>query len=141
MVISLKMAKVLLEASEKKAKEMGLSENIAIVDEGGNLKGFLRMDNTKFGGIEIAIDKAWTSVAMQMPTSNLAEAAQPGGPSYGINTTNEGRIVVLGGGVPLVYNQKIVGGIGVSGATSAQDIEVANAAVSVFEAMVQRQHQ
>lgn len=141
MVISLKMAKVLLEASEKKAKEMGLSENIAIVDEGGNLKGFLRMDNTKFGGIEIAIDKAWTSVAMQMPTSNLAEAAQPGGPSYGINTTNEGRIVVLGGGVPLVYNQKIIGGIGVSGATSAQDIEVANAAVSVFEAMVQRQHQ
>ncbi|QUG41944.1 heme-binding protein [Psychrobacillus sp. INOP01] len=140
MVVSLGMAKVLLEASEKKAREMGLSENIAIVDVGGNLKGFIRMDNAKFGGIEIAIDKAWTSVAMQMPTSNLANAAQPGGPSYGINTTNQGRIVVLGGGVPLVHNQKIVGGIGVSGATSAQDIEVANAAVSVFEAMVQRQH-
>ena len=142
MVISLGIAKVLLEAAEKKAREMGLSENIAIVDKGGNLIGFLRMDNAKFGGIEIAMDKAWTSVAMQMPTSNLATAAQPGGPSYGINTTNQGRIVVLGGGIPLVYNKKIVGGIGVSGATSAQDIEVANAAVSVFEALaVQHQHQ
>ena len=141
MIISLRMAKVLLETSEKKAREMGLSENIAIVDEGGNLNGFIGMDNAKLAGIEIAIDKAWTSVAMQMPTSNLATAAQPGGASYGINTTNQGRIVVLGGGIPFVYNNKIVGGIGVSGATSAQDIEVANAAVSVFDAMIQQQQQ
>lgn len=133
MIITLRIAKILLEAAERKALELGLSEDIAVVDEGGNLIGFLRMDNAKIAGIGISQDKAWTSVSMQMPTSNLADAALPGGPSYGINTTNQGRIVVLGGGIPLVYNKKIVGGIGVSGATSAQDIEVANAAVKAFE--------
>jgi uncharacterized protein GlcG (DUF336 family) len=72
---------------------------------------------------------------MQMPTSNLSSAALPGGPTFGINTTNQGRIVVLGGGIPLLYNKKVVGGIGVSGGTSEQDIEVANAAVKAFEAL------
>ena len=91
------------------------------------------MNNAKIAGIDIAQNKAWTSVSMQMPTSNLSNAALPGGPSYGINTTNQGRIVVLGGGIPFVFNNKIVGGIGISGATSAQDIEVANAAVKAFE--------
>ncbi|MFJ7936835.1 heme-binding protein [Sporosarcina sp. NPDC096371] len=127
------MAKILLEAAERKACELGLSENIAIVDEGGNLIGFLRMDNAKLAGIDIAQNKAWTSVSMQMPTSNLSIAALPGEPSYGINTTNQGKIVVLGGGIPLVFNKKVVGGVGVSGATSTQDIEVANAAVKAFE--------
>lgn len=135
MIITLRMAKILLEAAERKALELGLSENIAIVDEGGNLIGFLRMDNAKIAGIDISQNKAWTSVSMQMPTSNLSVAALPGEPSYGINTTNQGRIVILGGGIPLVFNRKVVGGIGVSGATSAQDIEVANAVVKAFENM------
>jgi uncharacterized protein GlcG (DUF336 family) len=136
MDISLRIAKILLETAERKAREMGLSENIAIMDKGGNLLGFLRMDSARLAGIEIAMNKAWTSVAMQMPTSNLSSAALPGGPSFGINTTNQGRIVVLGGGIPLLYNKKIVGGIGVSGGTSEQDIVVANAAVKAFEALV-----
>jgi len=133
MIITLRIAKILLEAAERMALELGLSENIAIVDEGGNLIGFLRMNNAKIAGIDIAQNKAWTSVSMQMPTSNLSNAALPGGPLYGINTTNQGRIVVLGGGIPLVFNNKIVGGIGISGATSAQDIKVANAAVKAFD--------
>jgi len=135
MHITLEAAKILLMEAEKKAKELGLAEDIAIVDDGGNLVAFYRMDNARIGGIDIAQNKAWTSVALKMPTASLAQAAQPGGPSFGINTTNNGRVVILGGGIPLMKEGRIVGGIGVSGGTSAQDIEVANAAVQAFESM------
>lgn len=131
--LTLAEAKQLLEIADGKARQIGLSFNIAIVDEGGNLLAFQRMDNAKIAGIDISAGKAWTSVAMQMPTANLAQSAQPGGPTFGINTTNQGRLVILGGGIPLVRDGRIVGGIGVSGGTSAQDIEVASAAVEAFE--------
>lgn len=133
--MTLEIAKMLLAAAERKARELGLAEDIAIVDDGGNLVAFHRMDNARLAGIGIAQDKAWTSVAMRMPTANLSKAALPDGPSYGINTTNHGRVVILGGGIPLVKDNVIVGGIGVSGGTSAQDIEVANAAVQAFEGL------
>jgi uncharacterized protein GlcG (DUF336 family) len=133
--LTLEAAKRLLAVAEQKARQMGLSSDIAIVDEGANLIAFHRMDNAKIAGIDISQNKAWTSVALQMPTANLAQSAQPGSPSFGINTTNQGRVVILGGGIPLVYEGRIVGGIGVSGGTSAQDIEVANAAVHAFSSM------
>lgn len=133
--LTLETAKRLLVAAEQKSRQMGLSSNIAIVDDGGNLVAFLRMDHARIAGIEISKNKAWTSVSLQMPTSNLAQAALPGGPSFGINTTNNGRIVILGGGIPLVSDGHIVGGIGISGGSSAQDIEVASAAVQAFEMM------
>jgi len=134
--LTLEMAKKLLEVAEHKARQMGLSFDIAIVDEGGNLIAFHRMDHARIAGIEISKNKAWTSVSMQMPTSNLAQSAQPGGPTFGINTTNDGRLVILGGGIPLTREGHIVGGIGVSGGSSAQDIEVATAAVQYFESMM-----
>lgn len=93
------------------------------------------MGSAKIAGIDIAVNKAWTSVGLQMPTANLVSAALPGGPSFGINTINQRRIVILGGGVPNIYNNRIVGGIGISGATEAQDIGVANSAVRAFENM------
>jgi uncharacterized protein GlcG (DUF336 family) len=131
--LTLEVAKVLINSAEHKARALGISEVIAIVDEGGNLIAVHRMDDARIAGIEIAQNKAWTAVAMKMATSNLATAALPNGPSYGINTTNHGRIIILGGGIPLLKGGRIIGGIGVSGASSAQDVEVANAAVQVFE--------
>ncbi|QMV39882.1 GlcG/HbpS family heme-binding protein [Cohnella cholangitidis] len=131
--LTLETAKRLLAVAEQKARSMGLNCDIAIVDEGANLVAFYRMDNARIGGIDISQNKAWTSVAMQMPTANLAQSAQPGGATFGINTTNHGRLVILGGGIPLMREGKLVGGIGVSGGTSAQDIEVATAAVQAFE--------
>ncbi|BBI34121.1 GlcG/HbpS family heme-binding protein [Cohnella abietis] len=133
--LTLETAKRMLAAAEQKARQMGLSSDIAIVDEGGNLIAFYRMDNARIAGIDISQNKAWTSVAMQMPTSNLAQSALPGGPTFGINTTNHGRLVILGGGIPIVSDGRIIGGIGVSGGSSAQDIEVANAAIQAFESM------
>ncbi|MCC3375422.1 heme-binding protein [Cohnella sp. REN36] len=135
MQLDLETAKRLLAAAENKARQMNLASDIAIVDAGANLIAFHRMDGARIAGIGIAQDKAWTSVAMQMPTANLTQAAQPNGPSFGINTTHQGRLVILGGGIPLVRDGRIVGGVGVSGGTSAQDVEVANAAVQAFEAM------
>ncbi|OPH57859.1 cobalamin adenosyltransferase [Paenibacillus ferrarius] len=134
--LTLETAKQLLAAAEQKARQMGLSSDIAIVDEGANLIAFHRMDNARIGGIDISQNKAWTSVAMQMPTANLAQSALPGAPSFGINTTNHGRVVILGGGIPFVSKDRIIGGIGVSGGTSAQDIEVANAAVYAFNSLL-----
>ncbi|KOO51537.1 GlcG/HbpS family heme-binding protein [Viridibacillus arvi] len=131
--LTLETAKRLLSVAEQKSYQMGLSSNIAIVDDGAHLIAFLRMDNARIAGIEISKDKAWTSVSMQMPTANLSQAALPGSPSFGINTTNNGHIVILGGGIPLVSEGEIVGGIGISGGSSAQDIEIANAVVQAFE--------
>ncbi|WP_028552913.1 GlcG/HbpS family heme-binding protein [Paenibacillus sp. UNC451MF] len=132
-ILSLEIAKYLMRIAEQKAKELGINESIAIVDEGGNLLAFQRMDDTKLGSISIAQDKAWTALAMRVPTANLAKAALPNAESYGINTTNHGRIVVLGGGIPIEWNGKFIGGIGVSGSTSANDVIVANAAIQAFE--------
>ena len=135
--LNLETAKYLLEVAEQKARQMGLSSDIAIVDEGANLIAFYRMDGARIAGIDISQNKAWTSVAMQMPTANLAQSALPGAPSFGINTTNHGKLVILGGGIPLVSNDKIIGGIGVSGGTSAQDSEVANAAVYALKSLLE----
>ncbi|WP_145038165.1 heme-binding protein [Paenibacillus sp. Y412MC10] len=139
--LTLTAAKKLLETAEHQARQLGLNSDVAIVDEGGNLIAFHRMDNARIAGIDIAIGKAWTSVAMQMPTANLAQSALPGGATFGINTTNQGRVVILGGGIPLVHEGRVVGGIGVSGGTSAQDIDVANAAVQAFENMRYQENQ
>ncbi|RAP76844.1 heme-binding protein [Paenibacillus montanisoli] len=130
--MSLTLAKHLLAASVHKAVLMGLRCDIAIADEGGNMVAFYRMDQARAGDIEVSQNKAWSSVALKMPTSVIAQMAQPGGDAYGINTTNNGRVVILGGGIPLRSRNKVIGGVGVSGGTSAQDAEVADAAVQAF---------
>ncbi|MGG0718153.1 heme-binding protein [Robertmurraya massiliosenegalensis] len=130
--LTLAIAKQLLEIAEQNARQMELSCDIAIVDEGANLIAFHRMDNARIADIEVSQGKAWTSVALQMPTDKIAQIAIPGGDAYGIHTTNQGKITILGGGIPFVVEGKIIGGIGVSGGTSLQDIEVANTAVQAF---------
>lgn len=130
--ITLDVAKILIQGAERKAREIGVSEVIAVVDEGGNLVACHRMDHAWITSIDIAQNKAWTAVAMRMPTSALAPMAVPSGELYGINTTNHGRIVIFGGGIPLVKDGRIVGAVGASGSTVANDVEVANAAVQTF---------
>ncbi|NBD27798.1 GlcG/HbpS family heme-binding protein [Paenibacillus glycinis] len=136
MKLTLDIAKLLLNEAVRKSKELGIVENIAVVDDGGNLIAFERMDNGKIAGIAIAIDKAWTAIGLQTPTANLSATSVPNGPQYGLNTTNNGRVVVLGGGIPLVTNGgHFVGAIGVSGSTSANDILVAQAAATLFASL------
>lgn len=130
--ITLEVAKKLIKSAERKAMELGISEVIAIVDSGGNLIACHRMDGAWLASIDIAQNKAWTAVALKMPTANLAALTVPRAELYGINTTNHGRIVVFGGGIPFVKDAKVCGAIGVSGSTVANDIEVAEATVEVF---------
>lgn len=134
--MTLALAKQLIVASVQRAVQMGLRCDIAIVDEGGNLVAFYRMDHARAGDIEVSQNKAWSSVALQRPTAVIAQMALPGGDAYGINTTNHGRVVILGGGIPFFSRNKVIGGVGVSGGTSAQDVEVADAAVQAFNYLV-----
>ena len=131
--ISLENAKFLAEKVEAKAKELGVNAVVAIADEGGNLKLCECMDNSYYASRDIAINKAYTSVALKMSTKTLAELAIPGGPLYGIQHTNGGKIVIFGGGDPLELNGKIVGGIGVSGGTAELDTALSAYGKKVFE--------
>ena len=128
--LSLERAKKLVAASEAKAQEIGVSMNIAVVDAGNNLTAFARQDGAWLGSIDIAQGKAFTARAFDMPTKDLYPEAQPGGSLYGIEASNDGRVIVFAGGVPIKDGEEIVGAIGVSGGTVDQDQEVAEAGAS-----------
>ncbi|XVH33376.1 GlcG/HbpS family heme-binding protein (plasmid) [Haloferacaceae archaeon DSL9] len=131
--VTLDVARKMIEAAEEKADEIGVPMCIAVMDEGANLVGFHRMDDALLASIDIAQNKAYTSVTLKLDTETVHEASQPGESLYGIGTTNDGRIVTFGGGFPLENNGTVVGGVGVSGGSVEEDIEVAQAAVDVFE--------
>jgi uncharacterized protein GlcG (DUF336 family) len=132
-MVELETATTLVEAAQTKATDIDVPMCIAVVDDGANLVAFHRMDGALIGSIDIARNKAYTAVALQAPTSAIGEAAQPGAELYGIETTNDGRIVSFGGGFPLERGGEIVGGIGVSGGAVEEDEDVAAAGVDAFE--------
>ncbi|WP_085991274.1 GlcG/HbpS family heme-binding protein [Oceanobacillus senegalensis] len=130
--LNLEIAKTIIEKAENEASKLGVQMVISVLDEGGNLIATHRMDDAWLASIDIAQNKAWTSVALKMPTSNLEEATVPKAELFGLNTTNQGRIVVFGGGIPLEKDGKVVGAIGVSGSTVPNDVKVAEAGVKAF---------
>lgn len=135
--ISLDDAKELIEAAEEQAEEMGLRMVIAVATPEGNLVAQHRMDDAWLASVSISRNKAYTAAALQTPTHELADPTQPGESLWGLQTTDENRIVVFGGGYPLEADGDIVGTIGVSGGEVAEDMEVASAGVERFEAMTE----
>jgi uncharacterized protein GlcG (DUF336 family) len=133
MKMGLDTALELIAAARKKAESIGVPMVIVVVDAGGNPIAFQRMDDALLASISIAANKAYTAVAVKIPTHELAGAAQPGGPLFGINTTDGGRIVIFGGGFPLKRGDVIVGGIGVSGGSVEEDMACATAALERFK--------
>jgi uncharacterized protein GlcG (DUF336 family) len=131
--ISLADARRIIDAGLAKATEIGQPANIAVADAGGNLLAFARMDDAWLGSIDIAISKAFTSRAFNVDTSQLAEFAQPGQQFYGINASNQGRVMIFAGGIPLKVNDVVVGSVGVSGGSGAQDQAIAEAAVAALQ--------
>lgn len=119
--MTLAAAKELISAVEKKAAEMGVKAVVAVSDAGGNVVAVECMDDAYIASYDIAVNKAFTVVSLKMPTKKLAELAAPGGSLYGIQFTNNGRIVIFGGGEPLMKEGKVMGGLGVSGGTAEQD--------------------
>jgi len=136
--LSLNDAKRMLQAAEAAATDIGIAYNIAVVDAGGNLVAFVRQDGALMGSVELAISKAVTARMFDKPTSLLAELAQPGAPLYGIQQAHSGRVVIFGGGVPVMLDGVIVGAVGTSAGTVEQDILVANAAVAAFDRLTRR---
>lgn len=130
--VVLEEAQSIIQAAQEKAREIGQPMNVAVVDNGRQLKAFARMEDAWLGSIDIAIDKAFTAVSFLMPTSDLADMTQPGQPLYGLETTNNGRVVNFAGGIPLMRGDDIAGAVGVSGGTPDQDHQVAEAGLAVF---------
>jgi len=123
--LSLERATLILNAAVEKARDLGILSNIAVVDAGANLKGFVRMDGAYLGSIDIAIRKARTARFFDMETGSLGELSQPGGPLYNIEHSN-GGLITFSGGVPIKSpNGEVTGAIGVSGSTVENDRAVA----------------
>lgn len=131
--LNLKSAKKIVEAGEKKAKELGLDFVLTVVNKEGHLILEEKMDNAIFASIDIAFKKAYTAAALKIDTVNLTELTKPTGSLYGLQ--NDSRYIIFGGGFLLRINGEIVGAIGVSGGTVEQDMEVAKACVEAFDKM------
>jgi len=131
-MITLKDARKIIDAAEKKAEQIGQPMNIAVADAGGNLVAHVRMDGAWIGSIDISIKKAYTSRAFDISTKDLATHSQSGGQFFGIQTSNDGKVMIFAGGIPLKKDGKVVGAIGVSGGSGEQDHSVAEAGVAAF---------
>jgi uncharacterized protein GlcG (DUF336 family) len=124
--IGLDQANAALEAAIKKAEEIGTTMDIAVVDVGGNLKAFARMDGAWLGSIDISQKKARTARFFDMNTGDIGQLSQPGGPLFNIEHSN-GGLITFPGGVPIKDGDIVVGAIGVSGSTVENDHTVAAA--------------
>jgi len=130
--ITLEQTKSVVAAAEEKADEIGVPMNIAVVNDGNNLTAFARMDGAWLGSIDIAQNKAYTARSFDMSTKDLAPLCQPNQPLFGIHASNQGRLIIFAGGIPLTSGDDVVGAIGVSGGSVEQDHEVAEAGVAAF---------
>lgn len=131
--VNLDTAKSVIEAAEQRAEEIDNPMVITVANSEGNLIAQHRMDDAWLASVDISRNKAFTAASLKTPTHELAEPSQPGEPLYGLQNTNQGRMVVFGGGYPLHRDGEIVGSIGVSGGAVEQDMDVAEAGVSKFE--------
>lgn len=122
--MNLKLATELIGHVEAEAARRGVKAVIAVSDASGRPVAVHCMDGAYIGSFDVALNKTYTSVAFQMPTAELARLAAPGGSLYGIQNTNEGKIVIFGGGEPLYVEDVLIGAIGVSGGTAQQDTEL-----------------
>jgi len=130
-------AKLILEGAVKKAHELGVPMCIAVVDESGSLIAFERMDGGKIHSITISQDKAFTAASARKGTHEFNQACIPGHENnlFGIHTALGGRMCIVGGGLPITYQGKVVGGIGVSSGSPMQDLGCAQAGVDIFNQM------
>ncbi len=128
--ISSELAQKMVNAAVAKARELGVTENVAILDDGGNLKAFHRMDGASIPTIEIAQNKAYTAM-FGLPTQDFFDFIQRD-PSLLAGIPTLARVAAWGGGLPIKLNGEVVGAIGVSGAPTVQnDIDCARAALAL----------
>jgi len=130
--LTLAAAKSCMKAAMAKGRELRVAISVAVVDSGGQLVAFERMDGADLVTIGLAQDKAWTALMNRMPTRDLAPLVQPGAEFYGYESIGRGRTIVFAGGMPLLRDKILVGGVGVSGGSVEEDQAIVDAAVAAF---------
>ncbi|GAA0706778.1 hypothetical protein GCM10008904_15700 [Paraclostridium ghonii] len=130
--LSLDIVKEMAKAAEQKAQEMNVPVIFAAVDSGANLMLMHRMEEAFITSIDIAINKAYTAACLKQGSHNIAQCVQPGQSLYGLQLTNNCKIVPFGGGLPVIVDGKVVGAVGVSGGTVEEDMTIAQAAIDAF---------
>jgi uncharacterized protein GlcG (DUF336 family) len=132
MSIDLETAQKMIRAAHTEAAQRSVLVSVAVVDAGGHLIAFGRMDGAEIAGPVLAVDKAYTATANSISTAELAVLAAPGGELFGLHANGNGRFVIFGGGVPIVVDDTVIGGVGVSGAAVSDDCACADAAAAAF---------
>jgi len=127
--LTLSDARVILEGAEAKSREIGVDMDIAVVDDGGHLLAFIRMDRARVTSIDVAVNKAFTAACARKATHEYAAVAGAGGPAFGIHVSNQGRFVIFGGGLPVFIDGLIAGGVGCSSGSPEEDRGVAQAGI------------
>jgi uncharacterized protein GlcG (DUF336 family) len=130
--ISTEAAHRLIAAAEAKAAEIGTPMVIAVVDDGGVLKAFSRMDGAALLSVQVAQDKAYTAVGFSMPTHGWHDFIKDDAPLADGAPTGIDRLVIFGGGYPITVDGQLVGAVGVSGGHYSQDQEVAEAGLTAL---------
>lgn len=138
--LTLEEATTILQAAEREANHIGVKETICVCDNGGHPIALHRMTGARLTGVEIAIAKAFTAAGHERPTHRFNEPpdgpALPGNEAFGINQINPGKFAIFVGGFPLIHQDEVVGGIGISGGNGEQDKAVGAAALKAFEELV-----
>ena len=135
--LTLSDARLVIAGAEAKAKDIGVDMDVAVVDDGGHLLAFIRMDNARVTSIDVAISKAFTAACARRATHEYAAVAGAGGPAFGIHVSNQGKFMIVGGGLPIFVNGVIAGGVGCSSGSPDQDREVAQAGIDhLLQALV-----
>ena len=135
--MTLALANALIEKVKAKASEMGVDVVVAVSDKAGRPVAIQCMDGAYIASFDIALNKTYSSASLKMSTAQLAELSQPGQDLYGIQFTNNGKIVIFGGGEVLEYDGRIVGALGVSGGTAAEDTAIAAYGKEVFKEVLE----
>jgi uncharacterized protein GlcG (DUF336 family) len=125
-------ARTILRGALLRSEEIGVPMCTAVVDDSGVLIAFERQDGSKVTAAKISIDKGFTAAAARRETAFFADDRNPISPSWRIKDTNDGHFSAIAGGIPVYVDGEIVGGVGVSGGTQAEDVDVAQAGIDNF---------
>ncbi len=135
-VMSLELAVGLIKKVEEKAKESDMRVVIAVSDASGRPIAVHCMDGAYYGSFDVALNKTYTSTAFQMSTAKLSRLCQPGQDLYGLQFSNEGKVMILGGGEPLMVGDTMIGAIGVSGGSAVEDTDLAAYGKSILKEVI-----
>ena len=133
-MISNKIAQIAIKASESKAEEIGIAITTVIADNHGTVIAMSRMDEAFVISPDFAFQKAYTSATLGLSTEDMSKYSLPGKPYYGILNVSPGKISIIGGGLPVLAGKKILGGVGVGGASdTSNDVLCAREAVKAIQ--------